>query len=368
MTEVQTRKSWVTVLISILMIILFGMTFQFWKAMNDLHNTYSDLNQMESIGSLTQRLISFGVLDKQSEKDIFYIGDTTEKALMPQGEDALTVLHDPDMLRMATDVLESWYWIKSLLESEEHNLIDIELARELHFKTVTTFTLAIKEEADSFNEKATRYQVTVFSIFFAMAMIMLNSLFCTQAALKQSKLLAKTAQIDLATGLYNRSKCQELFKSTQNLSDTKHPGLLVLDINDLKKTNDHLGYRCGDELIASFSDVLKNACDVHMSPHFVARYGGDEFVVYYDNVSSEDEIQTYIKELTYLTEQFNENETRFQISYAVGYAFMKKGNEEQLTVRQLFDKADAAMYENKLARKRAINPDYDIMFVKGDVR
>lgn len=97
---------------------------------------------------------------------------------------------------------------------------------------------------------------------------------------------ARLAMIDTATGLYNRSKCHELFKTTPKGGNGKQQAVIVFDLNDLKKTNDLQGHRMGDELIRSFANLLKSSAEVHHNPPFMGRYGGDEFFIYYEDVKS----------------------------------------------------------------------------------
>lgn len=363
------EKSPLIIVLGILTVITISVSVLFWREMNLLNEAYSDMNQIEFLSSSTQRLISIAQTETFLQKDVFFIGDSTQKALTEHTDSAISVLTDPAMVVLANDVLESWNRIEALLQEEPVNTIDLGLARDDHFKSMTNLSNGINSYAKEINEQITQYQIAVLILFFSIAMVMLNNLLRTHTLLKQSETLAKTAQIDTATGLFNRSRCQELFKNNKNTLTKKKPAILVIDLNDLKKTNDTLGHRVGDELIYNFAKVLINACEVHVVPPFIGRYGGDEFLVYYDDIESESDINSYLKEVSFLTEKFNTDETRFQLSYAVGYAYISNESEDHCTTRQLFDKADEAMYKNKVEMKRAKNPEYDEQVSRGeDVR
>lgn len=355
-----------TVVIPILIVLTVGVAILFMNEMTTLNNAYSDLNKIEFISSSTQRLISLAQSEQLLPKDVFFIGESTSKALSLDSGEGLSVLDDPAMIVLANNVYESWLTIEELIQQEPFDLPSITIARDAHFKSMTDLSNGISAYTEKLNSRITTYQAVVMVLFFAIALTMLNNLLRTRTELKLSKELAEMAQIDVATGLYNRSRCQELFKNNQNASNKKHPAIIVIDLNDLKKTNDTLGHRVGDELIQGFSAALKTACSVHVVPPFIGRYGGDEFVVYYEDIAGEEEIQVYLKELVFLTSKRNENESRFKISYAVGYAFIALGSEEKMTIRQLFDKADEAMYQNKVAMKREKNPDYDEKVANGE--
>ncbi len=359
MTRNSGKISPISVVIGILILLTVLTSFLFWKEMKTLNEAYSDMNQIEFLSSSTQRLISIAQSESFLQKDVFFIGDSTEKALMTETDNSNSVLVDPAMVILADDVLESWRQIESLLQQDPINNIDLGLARDAHFKSMTNLSSGISDYTKVLNKKISQYQGLVMVLFFAIAMVMLNNLLRTHTELQQSKALAQTAQIDTATGLYNRSRCQELFKSNPSPTTKKRPAILVLDLNDLKKTNDTLGHRVGDELIQVFANLLKEASGVHMVPPFIGRYGGDEFIIYYEDVENEEEIKIYLKELTFLTQNANDDENRFRISYAVGYCYVANHADEKLTIRQLFDKADEAMYENKVAGKKADNPNYN---------
>jgi len=80
---------------------------------------------------------------------------------------------------------------------------------------------------------------------------------------------------DGMTGLFNRHAYEETLEQLRRIPLNPNLSVMLLDLNNLKKTNDRFGHQAGDELIivASilFSDVLKGLGDVY-------RIGGDEFI------------------------------------------------------------------------------------------
>ncbi|MFI3250305.1 MAG: GGDEF domain-containing protein, partial [Eubacteriales bacterium] len=169
-----------------------------------------------------------------------------------------------------------------------------------------------------------------------------------------SSQLAIIASLDTAAGLYNRSKCQEIFNNTSPATSGQKPAVVVIDLNDLKKINDQQGHRVGDELIITFARILQKASSIYPVKPFLGRYGGDEFVVYLTNVENDDLIDKFMTELSRLTAEFNQTETKkFTVSYACGYAINKDG-AEGLSTRQLFDEADEEMYKNKRDMKKKL--------------
>lgn len=364
----KSNKTALWAILSVLVAATAFVSALFLNDMTKLNNAYADLNSIEFLSSSTQRLVRLAVTDQMDEKYLFSITDTSESTLQFEQKGTLSVMEHPEIAKVAQDVLSNWEKLEALLKSEDPSENSLILAGDNHFHSMTDLSNQVGDYTVSLNESIRNYQAIVSFLLFSMGLVLLNHLLRTHTELSQSKLLAAKAQIDVATGLYNRSRCQELFKSNTVSAEKKQPAILVLDLNDLKKTNDSQGHRVGDELIHAFADVLKNAAVVHVVPPFIGRYGGDEFIVFYDDIQGESDISVFMKELKFLTDNFNEHESRFQISYALGYCFLPSTSEEKLSIRQLFDKADEAMYENKIASKRAKNPNYDEEVKRGEVR
>jgi diguanylate cyclase (GGDEF)-like protein len=84
---------------------------------------------------------------------------------------------------------------------------------------------------------------------------------------------------DSLTGLNNRRSLDE--KLVTEWQHAKRNGqslsLLMLDIDEFKKYNDHFGHLKGDNCIKNFAEVLTKS--VRRPADFAARYGGEEFVI-----------------------------------------------------------------------------------------
>ena len=98
---------------------------------------------------------------------------------------------------------------------------------------------------------------------------------------------------DALTHLPNRALFQRGLD--QSLSASERSGdrfsVLMIDLDDFKRTNDALGHDAGDALLTEFSRRLRRAV---REDDLVARLGGDEFAVLLDGVGAADEIEAAV--------------------------------------------------------------------------
>ncbi len=99
--------------------------------------------------------------------------------------------------------------------------------------------------------------------------------------------LTKAAEIDALTGLSNRAKLNrvidELFVMANK--ENKSLGVEMMDVDFFKSVNDKHGHAKGDELLTEMGKAFKELSNDKI---FFARYGGDEFVVYYYDMTDEE--------------------------------------------------------------------------------
>jgi diguanylate cyclase (GGDEF)-like protein len=83
---------------------------------------------------------------------------------------------------------------------------------------------------------------------------------------------------DPLTGLYNRRHFFEAAES--EFAQAKRYGtplsLIMLDLDNLKETNDHYGHTMGDKMLTEVGRLLRLGI---RTADIAARYGGDEFVI-----------------------------------------------------------------------------------------
>lgn len=91
--------------------------------------------------------------------------------------------------------------------------------------------------------------------------------------------LYKLSITDELTGVYNRRYInQTLPLNITNCAKNKMPlSVIFIDIDSFKAVNDLYGHEAGDYLLCEFVEELQN--NIKKSTDWVARYGGDEFLL-----------------------------------------------------------------------------------------
>ena len=136
---------------------------------------------------------------------------------------------------------------------------------------------------------------------------------------------------DSLTGAYNRRAFdQQLVQLTDYSRVSKRDfSLIFIDIDDFKLVNDQYGHKVGDEVLKRFVARVRSAV---RDEDFIARYGGDEFVVTVQTNSKQAKrIAAHICE-TVDTTDWVDIEPRLQFSVSVGVAGSDELPEDEANV------------------------------------
>jgi diguanylate cyclase (GGDEF)-like protein len=137
-------------------------------------------------------------------------------------------------------------------------------------------------------------------------------------------------------------------------------GLLFLDIDDFKAVNDRFGHAGGDELLVAFAGRLRGCV---RAGDTVARFGGDEFAVLIDELSSpRDAVITADRLLRELGRPFAIADSEVVLSASVGVAVEGPGGA---SAAELLRNADAAKSQAKQSGKGQVAEFRDGMHADG---
>ncbi len=124
-------------------------------------------------------------------------------------------------------------------------------------------------------------------------------------------------------------------------------GVLVVDVDDLKKLNDRHGHQAGSAAIQSVARVLEG---VVRATDCVARYGGDEFVILLRDATRPGAqiVANRVREI--LADRPLRGVPGYRVAVSVGAALF---GEDGVTGEELLGAADQAMYADKRTHKAA---------------
>ncbi len=170
----------------------------------------------------------------------------------------------------------------------------------------------------------------------------------------EQALLFERSQRDLLTNCYNKVSAEVIIKKKlASLPDSTH-ALFIVDIDNFKAINDNLGHFFGDEVLKEIADGLHN---VFRGSDIIARIGGDEFVVFLENIS---DVAILEQKAKMILEIFNKTyvgeDKNYSVSGSVGLALFPKDGREY---NDLYQKADKALYQAKLLGKNCYVPYSD---------
>lgn len=171
--------------------------------------------------------------------------------------------------------------------------------------------------------------------------------------------LLHLSQTDHLTQLWNRNSLESHFNQFKRQS-TQHYTGIMLDIDHYKEYNDTYGHIAGDEVLIKVSNLIKK--HFHGLQTQVHRYGGDEFFILITK-NNQDKIHNKIKcllneiEYLYIPHKNSRCSDYISVSIGINYAVDPLGS---LTLNQLVEQADKALYEAKRNGRNCYYESYQI--------
>lgn len=145
---------------------------------------------------------------------------------------------------------------------------------------------------------------------------------------------------DFLTKLFNRQSYENYVRHL--MEQRKSFGIMLIDLNDFKMINDTYGHQKGDQVLISFSKVLKRVFPVEA---MVCRLGGDEFMVVIEKAK-----ETLDWELSEIDRILKKHDDVFMREIHFSYGYQKYS--EALNFDELYTTVDQKMYLNKKGYKK----------------
>ncbi len=139
--------------------------------------------------------------------------------------------------------------------------------------------------------------------------------------------------------LFNKQLCKAIANAQRN---QKFMAVMFLDIDRFKNINDNLGHAVGDSLLKCFAQRLKGCLRSH---DIVARWGGDEFIVFVPEIQNPEEAGKIAQRiLDAIQPTFKLEHYELHIKSSMGIAIYPIDGEDGET---LVKNADIALYSAK---------------------
>jgi diguanylate cyclase (GGDEF)-like protein len=156
--------------------------------------------------------------------------------------------------------------------------------------------------------------------------------------------LKNLSEQDGLTGIPNRRLYDDMYdKYWENaLAEKNVLTVLMIDVDNFKSYNDQYGHLVGDEVIKK---VAKYLYQQKQPDDFVARYGGDEFIMLLPKYNADD-IKAYVERLKCGIDELNhEFEPSERVTLSIGMASCIP--TDTMRKDDLVDQADKQLYYHK---------------------
>ncbi|SFK61685.1 GGDEF domain-containing response regulator [Methylophaga sulfidovorans] len=170
----------------------------------------------------------------------------------------------------------------------------------------------------------------------------------TQELRTQQKSLHSLAMLDETTGLFNRHALREFASKyfSEAYRFNRCLSLAVIDIDHLKDINERYGFEHGDQMLSELGSWMKrHVRDVDL----VARWAGDELVLLLpecDLASANNMMERMVQRLSKL------KPANLEVTVSIGIAQLRQEDNDNLN--SLFELADKAMYQAKMAGRNCV--------------
>ena len=156
---------------------------------------------------------------------------------------------------------------------------------------------------------------------------------------KYQKRILEMAQQDYLTGLATRWYLQEYVENNKNEENIT---CIYFDLDNFKLVNDTYGHQAGDRALAATAEMMQR----EFTDGFVARMGGDEFMVVLTGLKLasevEDKVNTFMKNLLDYYKG-----VKFMQALSVSAGISQRTNGLEKSIDTLIHESDTALYEAK---------------------
>ena len=198
-----------------------------------------------------------------------------------------------------------------------------------HFNSLLLFIIPISV--------GTTLQVLFYGVTYTWSGMMLSLL------IVYLTIQDRESSTDFLTEVNNRKQLDHYIKTKINSGRKQEPfSIILLDLNRFKEINDKFGHDVGDEALQDAVKILRQCL---RQSDFLARYGGDEFLIVMD-IGTPQMLEKSVQRIKDCFEDFNhENHKPYSLSFSSGYYLYDY--RSHMSADQLLKHVDNLMYQDK---------------------
>lgn len=236
-----------------------------------------------------------------------------------------------------------------IASSEFYTLSEAELA-DLHFFQLSTELPVFGEQPMVFhaalNSPSVFWHNAMINQFILIVGLLLSVLFLATFDVnrrlnRERNKLYNLANFDTVTGLIRRDVLEQRIEDYLAKNRHLECGVLFIDLDGFKAINDNLGINIGNRLLRAVAERLK---EKQLDDVEIARFSGDEFIVFLRYSSIDNCITVAERLLSRIREKFSFDELELYLTASIGISQPKL---EQTTAELLIQNADVAMSKAK---------------------
>lgn len=166
---------------------------------------------------------------------------------------------------------------------------------------------------------------------------------------KHESSLKHTATTDPLTGVYNRGFGLQALEDVITAAKSGVTSCAAfIDLDNLKTINDLYGHNSGDYAIQTVAQALISS--VRGNKDVVCRYGGDEFIIIFNNCKVSSATRAIERMNAKLEEVNSKSGLDFDVGFSHGLVEIDQNNENDL--HDVIAQMDQIMYKNKAEKKQ----------------
>lgn len=163
----------------------------------------------------------------------------------------------------------------------------------------------------------------------------------------RTKEIIEHAKLDKMTQIYDKVSVSEIIAERfKNFNAESRGVLLIIDIDNFKNINDSYGHLVGDKVIIELAKKIKK---FFRKNDIVGRAGGDEFIVFMDNVLDADNAVKRVSEFTAYLNEIAVTGLDEKITCSIGGSVV--AGIVKTSYKAIFNNSDNNLYKAKKAGK-----------------